>query len=203
MKHLAIRIFSDYICPFCYLLQVKMERLKGVLPIEVEWLPVLAHPETPDEGLPLQELIRDQQYIQDAVESVTKLAEQDGIDLRLPVRVSSSKMAIWMSECARRNGKFEEYHRRVYEAYFLEGKDIGDDQTIPEIIKGLAIPRETIVAFGRDRESYGRVITERLRECRDRKITQVPTMIIRQQTIEGSLPYSLLHQVVDEALHCS
>jgi len=108
-----------------------------------------------------------------------------------------------MSECARINGKFEEYHRRVYEAYFLEGKDIGDDRTIPEIIKGLDIPREAIVAFGRDRKGYGRIIAERLRECRDRKITQVPTMIIRQQTIEGSLPYPLLHQFVEEVLRCS
>lgn len=203
MKRLTIRVFSDYICPFCYLLYVKMERLKQVLPIDVEWLPVLAHPETPDEGLPLQELIRDQQYVKDAVESVTKLAEQDGIDLRLPQRVSSSKMAIWMSECARLHGRFDEYHNRVYEAYFLQGNDLGDDRTIPEIIKKLGIPRKVIVAFGRDRKGYGRIIAQRILECRERKITQVPTMIIRQQKIEGSLPYALLYQTVEEALHCS
>jgi len=203
MKHLNIRIFSDYICPFCYLLQIKMERLREVLPVDVEWLPVLAHPETPNEGLPLQELIRDQQYIKDAVESVTKLAEQDGIELHLPERVSSSKMAIWMSECARQNGKFDEYHRRVYEAYFLEGRDIGDDRTIPEIVKDLGIPRDAIVSFGQDREGYGRVIVQRIRECREKEVTQVPTMFIRQQKIEGSLPYALLYQTVEEALRCS
>jgi predicted DsbA family dithiol-disulfide isomerase len=203
MKKLTVRIFSDYTCPFCYLLYVKMERLKGVLPIEVEWLPVLAHPETPNEGLLLKELIRDQQYLRDAVESVMKLARQDSIDLILPERASSSKMAVWMSECARQNGKFDEYHRRVYEAYFQEGKDIGDDRTIPEIMKCLKIPKEAIAAFGRDREEYGRTISARILECRQKEITQVPTIFLRNRKIEGSLPYSLLYRMIEDALRSS
>lgn len=194
---MKISIYSDYICPFCYLLAFKIERLKKEIPLEVEWYPVLSHPEIPDEGLPLEELIRDPEQRKDAVESAMTLARQEGTDLVIPKRVSSSKMAVWMSECARQNGKFEEYHREVYEAYFQRGEDIGDDQTIPKIVRDLNIPREAIVSFCKDRKGYGKAITRRLIECRKREITKVPTMILGQTKIEGSWPYPLLLKAVE------
>ncbi len=200
MKRLIMKVFYDYICPFSYLLSRELERLKKELPIDVEWYPVLSHPEIPEEGLPLKKLLKDENQIKDAVESVSILARKEGIKLQIPERVSSSKLAIWMAECARQNGKFDEYHKRVYDVYFQEGKDIGDDQTIPEIIKSLKIPKKAIVSFCKDRKGYGRSVTERLLECKERKINKVPTVILGEEKIEGSWPYPILYKAVETAL---
>ena len=203
MKRLLIKVFSDYICPFCYLLLPKLDRLREELPVDVSWEPVLSHPEIPEQGLPLAELMEREERIRDAVESARILARREGVELRFPERISSSKMAVWMAECARRNGKFESYHRRVYRAYFQEGRDIGDDRTIPEIVKSLGIPKKAVAAFCKDREGYARVVTDRLRECRDLGITQVPTLVAGGTKIEGSWPYPLLHRAVEELLRKS
>jgi predicted DsbA family dithiol-disulfide isomerase len=198
-----LKIFSDYICPFCYVLLPKINRLQQELSIEVAWYPVLSHPETPEEGLPLVELIGDRRLLEDAVRSAKALGEQEGIDLVIPDRVSSSKMAIWMSECARQHGNFEAYHRRVYQAYFEEGRDIGDDETIPDIIRSLQIPREDVLAFGRNRQRYGKIMARRVLECRKREVTKVPTLILDDLKIEGSWPYPLLFKTVKSALEGS
>ena len=58
MKRLIIKVFSDYICPFCYLLVPKLDRLKKELPVDVEWQPVLSHPEIPEQGIPLAEAFK-------------------------------------------------------------------------------------------------------------------------------------------------
>lgn len=168
--------------------------------MKAEWYPVLSHPEIPEEGILLKELIRDAEQLRDAVDSATNLAKQEGMDLVIPERVSSSKLAIWMSECARQNGRFDEYHKKVYEAYFEKGQDIGDDQTIPGIIKSLNIPKEAILSFSKDRKKYGKTITRRLLECKKRDITKVPTMILGEVKIEGSWPYPLLLKAVETAL---
>ena len=200
MNKLILKVFSDYICPFSYLLFRKIERLKKELPVAVEWYPLLSHPEIPEEGLPLRKLLKDDNEIKDTVKSVSILARQEGIELQIPERVSSSKLAIWMAECARQNGKFDEYHKRVYDVYFQEGKDIGDDQTIPEIIKSLHIPKKAIASFCNDREGYGRSVTERLLECKEHKINKVPTMILGEEKLEGSWPYPILYKAVETTL---
>jgi predicted DsbA family dithiol-disulfide isomerase len=200
MNRLILKVYSDYICPFSYLLFRKIERLKKELPVDVEWYPLLSHPEIPEGGLPLNKLLKDDNQIKDAVESVSILARREGIELQIPQRVSSSKLAIWMAECARQNGKFDEYHKRVYDVYFQEGKDIGDDKTIPEIIKDLKIPKKAIASFCKDRKGYGRSVTERLLECKEHKINKVPTIILGEEKIEGSWPYPILYEAVETAL---
>jgi predicted DsbA family dithiol-disulfide isomerase len=200
MKRLRVKTFIDYICPFSFLLHLKIERLKKELPLNDEWYPILSHPEIPDDGITLEKLIPDDELRSDAIESATILAEQEGINLNLPDRVSSSKMAIWMSECARQNGQFKEYNRKVYKAYFQEGKDIGDDQTIPEIMKNLKIPSSNVISFIKDRTGYGKAISKRVIECRERKISKVPTMLVGDLKIEGAWPYSLLRQTVASLL---
>jgi predicted DsbA family dithiol-disulfide isomerase len=201
MKRIILKIFSDYVCPFCYTLIPKIERLKKELPINVEWYPVLSHPEIPDQGLPLNELIKDKERLEDAVKSATTLAKQEGIDLIIPRKVSCSKMAIWMAECARQNGMFEEYHKKVYEAYFRQGKDIGDDQTIPEIIKSLNIPKDNILSYCRDRKGYAKAISRRMMDCKNHDVSQVPTMILGDLKIEGSWPYPLLLSTLESTLN--
>ncbi len=200
MNRPTLKIFCDYICPFCYVLLPKIDRLQQALPIEVTWYPVLSHPETPEEGLPLAELIGDPGLLEDAKSSARRLAELEGIALVIPDRVSSSKMAIWMSECARQHGQFESYHRRVYQAYFAERRDIGDDETIPDIIRSLRIPRQDVLAFGRNRQRYGKIMTRRVLECRKREVTKVPTLILEDLKIEGSWPYPLLFKTIKRAL---
>ena len=48
-----LTIFSDYMCPWCYVGQGVVERLKTEYPVEVDWQPFYLRPDTPPEGMDL------------------------------------------------------------------------------------------------------------------------------------------------------
>ena len=45
-----VTIYSDYICPFCYIGKDRADRLQQEFDVEIEWKGFEIHPETPEEG---------------------------------------------------------------------------------------------------------------------------------------------------------
>ena len=41
MQPLKLVIYSDYVCPWCYVGQAPVERLKAERPVEVDWATIL------------------------------------------------------------------------------------------------------------------------------------------------------------------
>lgn len=67
------------------------------------------------------------------LESLRRAGEPYGIAFS-PLRfLANTRLALEASEYAREKGKFAEMHTRLFEAYFLEGRNIGERQTILEI----------------------------------------------------------------------
>ncbi len=54
---IKIRMFSDYICPFCYLGKAIIDKLKNQFDIELEHVGIEIHPETPICGVDLRKYI--------------------------------------------------------------------------------------------------------------------------------------------------
>ena len=53
-KKLKVIVYSDYICPFCYIGFHRIEKLKEEYNLDVEWEPFELHPETPKKGLKME-----------------------------------------------------------------------------------------------------------------------------------------------------
>ena len=57
LMKIKIRMFSDYICPFCYLGKAIIDKLKNQFDIELEHVGIEIHPETPICGVDLRKYI--------------------------------------------------------------------------------------------------------------------------------------------------
>lgn len=125
-KKLKIVVFSDYICPFCYIGFYRVEQLKENFDIEVEWQPFEIHPETPKDGTELSNLPFPKEYLEMMKANIKKLADDVGVTFNLSDKLPNSRMALYLSEFARKKGKFDEFHKLVFDGYWKEGKDIGD-----------------------------------------------------------------------------
>ena len=53
---LKIVMFSDYICPFCYVGFETIRRLKSEFDFQLEWRGFQIHPDWPAEGIPADKL---------------------------------------------------------------------------------------------------------------------------------------------------
>ena len=55
----TITVWSDYVCPWCYVGLTEVENLRSTWDFTIEWKPFLLRPETPDEGMELPAYIRE------------------------------------------------------------------------------------------------------------------------------------------------
>ena len=65
--------------------------------------------------------------------SVYPLAEQMGIDIKLPAVQPRSRRAHQAAHWARRHGKFREYNDALFRAFFQRGEDIGNTDVLTRL----------------------------------------------------------------------
>lgn len=121
---IEIRVFSDYVCPFCYLGKGILERLSEEYDLEVTPLGYELHPSTAPLGVPLAELFPAAD-IDALFAAVRERAAELGLPFGRPEILPNSRLALEAAEYARDRGCLEEFHNAVFHAYFAEGQNIG------------------------------------------------------------------------------
>ena len=191
-------VYSDYICPFCYIGKNRMDRLQRELDVDVEWRGLEIHPETPPEGQTLEEMGINPHYIDMVRENVNRMAEELDLLIKPPPKVSNSKMALLLCEYVREKDKFTEYHTEIFKAYWQDGKDIGSLDVLLDIIEKLGLDPENARGF-LENEDASEKMAEFLLEARAFGIDGVPTFIIGSIVIEGAQPYEVIKKAVEQA----
>jgi len=197
---LKVIAYSDYICPFCYIGYHRIEQLKKDYNIDVEWKPFEIHPETPKGGALTKDLPFPKGYLEMAFANVKRLADEDGLTLKFSEKLPNSRLALYISEFARKKGKFDEFHKLVLEAYWLEGKDIGDKSLLLELAESVGLNKIEIETYLNTDEPFNS-IEKSLIELRRYRINGVPTFIIGDKLIVGAQPYKIFKQAVNEILN--
>ena len=117
-------LWSDYICPWCYLGQDRTALLES-LGVTVVARPFELHPETPIGGIPLG-----RRYSR-----IAAACEELGLPFNTPPVLSNSRRALLAAEWVRINApdRFDDVHRAFFRAYFVEQQDIGDAAVVEDI----------------------------------------------------------------------
>ncbi|MFX1389997.1 MAG: DsbA family protein [Promethearchaeota archaeon] len=198
-KKVNVIAYSDYICPFCYIGYHRIEQLKKEYNLDVEWKPFEIHPETPKEGALANELPFPKGYLEMAFANVKRLAEEDGLTLKFSDKLSNSRLALYISEFARKKGKFDEFHKAVLEAYWLEGKDIGDKSLLLDLAESIGLEKSEIEIY-LETEEPSKILQDTLIELRKYGINGVPTFNIENKLIVGAQPYEIFKRVINKIL---
>jgi predicted DsbA family dithiol-disulfide isomerase len=121
-------IFADYACPFCYLAESVVARLRAEALLPVRGAAVELRPA--GTGLPSPEA----PAIREAwARTVEPLAEELGVSMRYPAFMTRTRKAHEAVAFARDRGRFEAMHDAVYRAYWQDGRDIGRIDVLMEI----------------------------------------------------------------------
>jgi predicted DsbA family dithiol-disulfide isomerase len=99
---------------------------------DVTWLPFDLHPEYPPEGIPREQLLR---RYGEATDHVRKMFERAGLKYNPhPEIVPNTRLALRLTELAREQGLHEPVHDRLMDAYWDEARNIGDPETLRELV---------------------------------------------------------------------
>ena len=137
---LLATVFTDYICPFCYIGDLRLEHLREDYDLRINWCFVEIHPETPPEGMQVDALGYSDNRWKLMMDNLTSLAEEERIHFREHDYTTNSHRALLLAEAAKEDGAevFYRLHRRLFEAFFTDGLNIGDEIIHSGVISGAA-----------------------------------------------------------------
>lgn len=91
--------------------------------------------------------------------------------------LSNSRLSLEAAEYARDKGVYDDFHHAVFEAYFSDGKDIGDKNVLMECASRVGLDLDELSAV-LDAGRYGPRVEEGSREARRLGVTAVPSFFI-------------------------
>jgi len=164
--------------------------------VEVQWRAFPLHPDTPEEGLTLEELFAGRDVdIPRMMLRLKKAADEAGLLLGDRKKTFNSRLAQELAKWAEAKGKGNEFHETVFQAYFVDGKNIGKMEELVRIAKSIGLPEKEARTVLQLRTFRKAVDLDWLR-AHELGVTAVPTFMIHNQSIVGAQPYEVLEQLL-------
>lgn len=193
VKRARITVFSDYVCPFCYLEEPDLSRVLDEYgeQVEVDWR---AYELRPD---PVPTLDPDGDYLHRVWNaSVYPMANSLGMTLRLPPVQPRSRKALEAAEFARVKGLYDTMHTALFKAFFEDGRDIGDTEVLLEVGASAGFARQELRAALEEGRFTQKVLDDEALAGR-LGVGSVPTMFVTRkdapleeaEVITGAQPY--------------
>ena len=201
---LEVTVFSDYICPFCYIGSRRLLRLRDDYALTVHWRGIEIHPQTPATGMPIERLGYGPGRWKQMMEALQALAEEEGIRLREHDFTTNSRGALRLAEAAKEAGPkaFYTLHERLFAAFHTEGRNIGEAAVLRELGEEAGLP-EALIDRALAGETYDERLHEHLRAAAAIGLTGTPTYLIGRQTIVGTVPLADLRRAARATLEAT
>jgi predicted DsbA family dithiol-disulfide isomerase len=198
---LLVTVFSDYICPFCYVGHRRLAKLRDRYDLKIYWRFIEIHPETPAEGQSVDELGYVPEQWQAMMSNLRKMSVEDGIDIGDHRLTANSHKALLLAEAAKEQGAdiFYRLNDRLYEAFFGEGANIGDTSVLRSLADECGVTPETVERAWSDPE-YESTLNSNLQAAVDSGVTGTPTFFIGEERISGAVPFERLLQAAENAI---
>jgi len=141
---MQVEIWSDVICPFCYIgkrrFEKALEKFQYKNNIDVVWKSFQLDPfaVTDPKFNIIEHLARKKGWsadqASDSIEYITNMAKEVGLDYHFEKAiVANSFNAHRLSHLAKKYGKQNELEEKLFAAYFTEGKNTDDFETLRQI----------------------------------------------------------------------
>ncbi|MGA8642086.1 DsbA family oxidoreductase [Candidatus Binatus sp.] len=197
---LKVVMFSDYICPFCYVGFETMRRLKSEFDFQLEWRGFQIHPDWPAEGIPADKLREagDAAARKATWERITAMADAVGFSMKPPVILTNSHAALAATEFARESGRDEALEERIYRAYFNDGENIGDASVVARLA-GEAGLDASEVADAIKSPKYEMRLKNNSLAANQRGVSGVPMFFIGEYPLVGAQSLDAMRAVLKRA----
>ena len=198
---LLVTVFSDYICPFCYVGDARLSHLRERYDLKVNWFFVEIHPETPPEGKPMTDIGYAPDVLDEKLANLAHMAEEEGLSIAEQKYTSNSHKALLLAQAVKENGRdiFYDLHARLFRAYFGEGRNIGDPEVLRELAREANVPDETVDHAWSD-AIYEQRLKQNLAIAAKFDITSTPTYAIGNRFLNGAVSTDALREAAQEAV---
>ena len=205
---MQIDIFSDTICPWCYIGKRRLERALAERPQEdvtIRWRAFQLNPDMPAEGMDRQTYLDVKFGGRENADRVYNAVKQAGAEEDLPFRfdrivrtpntLESHRLLRFAAERKRQDALLE----KLFEAYFEQGRDIGSHEVLTELAVDVGLDGSEVKAFLESDEGREEAAAED-QMARRHGIQGVPTFIFNgRYAVSGAQQPEVFFQMFDLA----
>lgn len=211
MNKMKIEIWSDVMCPFCYIgkrrLEKSLQHFADKDLVEIEWKSYQLNPDMiTDPNMGMDEYLATHKGMplaqaQQLNTQVSQMAAEEGLTYRLDQAVvANSFRAHVLAHFAKAAGKQDLVEELLFQSYFTEGKNIDD----------LSVLKTIAVTAGLDVDEFEKSLTDGtlddevkkdMHEARQIGVRGVPFFVYdRKYAISGAQPVEAFSQTLETAL---
>ena len=204
---IKLDIFSDPVCPWCYLGKANLDRALEQHPdhpFQIEWHPFQLNPDMGPNGVDKHSYLLERFGSQAKLDAIHQrfrdMAKQNGVqmDPDTPKHIPNTLNAHRLTHWAGLEGRQTFVVAALMRAYWVEGRDIGNLGVLADIGAGSGLDRAVtarLLASDADLDT----IKTREAHARARGVSAVPTFLIANQyVVSGAQPPEMWGKAIAE-----
>jgi predicted DsbA family dithiol-disulfide isomerase len=192
---MRIDIISDVICPWCFIGKRRLERaltLRPEVTNEITWRPFQLNPDMPEEGMDRRAYLAAKFGGEAHADRLYTNVREAGATVDIPFafdrirRTPNTRDAHRLIRYAAAEGRADSMVEALFQAYFIDGRDIGSCGTLAEIAGEVGLDRRAVALWLDSPADRAEVLAED-RGARRIGINAVPCFIFeRHYAVSGA-----------------
>lgn len=189
-----VDVWSDFVCPWCFLASTSLEKLETEGKIEIVWR---SYELRPKGSPPMPEEYR--KRIEAGRPQMEAMAlERYGIKMvHGPLGVDSRAAHIGM-KYAEEQGVGKAYHDAMFRAYWQDARAIDQQEVLLDVAESVGLERDAFAA-ALETPAYLHQVLADITQAQAMGLQGVPAMIFAgKYLVSGAQPYEVLNKVVSD-----
>jgi protein disulfide-isomerase len=208
---MKIEIWSDIMCPFCYIGKRQLESALTEFPndeFEIEWKSFQLDPTiTPQSGKDVFTFLAERKGIsveesKEMHKGVTERAKSVGLDYNFDKAIISNSLeAHRIIQFAKTKNLGNEIEEIFFKAYFTEGRDLNDGPTLIELAVKSGLDQIQVLEVLKDENLFLDNVKNDISEAQQIGVQGVPFFVFdRKYAVSGAQPVEAFVNTIKEVL---
>ena len=200
-----ITVYSDYVCPFCYLGRESLRQYQAERdePLTIDWRPfdLRSHKRGPDGEIDHSvDDGKDEEYFEQAKQNVRRLQERYDVEMDLDVATEIDSLPAQVASVyVNRHYPYEtwlDFDEAIFDALWQDGADIGDHDLLVDLAASVGVDAEEVADALSD-ETLHAEVREQFTDAQQAGVSGVPTFVSDGYAARGAVPPAQLRRLVE------
>ncbi len=166
--------------PYSWLALYRINLIQEELPVDIQMIPVFPAKDKEDV------MLSDQNKVKYIVKDINRVSSAYGLSIKWPKPFDTDWLAVHIAYIyAQEQGKGLPFCLALYNARFLEGKDIGDEQILRDVATVSGLEADALID-AQSKQEYKRTLLQGLAGAKEDGVFGVPYFVYKDSAYWGN-----------------